>query len=136
MGAGGGVSHLLLVQHLLLELLHDLALLVDLIRGGLGGALEAAISPSSAGMGWMGSPPRRQGPPSPLRQRLSSASSFPMVSFSALFFSFSFSYFFFHCSAVSSRFTDAVFLIGHPDTPRPLPYLCPNMRVDLVSASL
>uniref|UniRef100_A0A663FGG3 Uncharacterized protein n=1 Tax=Aquila chrysaetos chrysaetos TaxID=223781 RepID=A0A663FGG3_AQUCH len=132
-GGWGGGPHLLLVQHLLLELLHDLALLVDLIV--LGGGQE--VSPSSAGAGWMGSPPpTRQGPPSPLRQRLSSASSFPMVSFSALFFSFSFSYFFFHCSAVSSRFTDAVFLIGHPDTPRPLPYLCPNMRVDLVSASL
>lgn len=34
-----------------------------------------------------------------------------MVSFSALFFSFSFSYFFFHCSAVSSRLTDALFLM-------------------------
>uniref|UniRef100_A0A3B4CIM4 Uncharacterized protein n=1 Tax=Pygocentrus nattereri TaxID=42514 RepID=A0A3B4CIM4_PYGNA len=48
---------------------------------------------------------------SPLRQRLSSASSLWMLSFRLLFFSFSFSYFLFHCSAVSSRFTDAVFLM-------------------------
>uniref|UniRef100_A0A8C5NKB3 Uncharacterized protein n=1 Tax=Junco hyemalis TaxID=40217 RepID=A0A8C5NKB3_JUNHY len=51
------------------------------------------------------------GVPSPLRQRLSSASSRARLSLSALFFSFSFSNFFFHCSAVSSRFTEAVFLM-------------------------
>lgn len=49
--------------------------------------------------------------PLPLRQRLSSASSLWMVSFRILFFSFSFSYFLLYCSAVSSRFTDAVFLM-------------------------
>lgn len=48
---------------------------------------------------------------SPLRQWLSSASSLWMFSFRFLFFSFSFSYFLFHCSAVSSRFTDAVFFM-------------------------
>lgn len=48
---------------------------------------------------------------SPFLQRLSSASSFWMVSFIVLFFSFSFSYFLFHCSAVSSRLMEAVFLI-------------------------
>uniref|UniRef100_A0A668SJ35 Uncharacterized protein n=1 Tax=Oreochromis aureus TaxID=47969 RepID=A0A668SJ35_OREAU len=52
-------------------------------------------------------------------KRLSSFSSFWIMMFRLLFFSFSFSYFFFHSSAVSD-----------------LPYLCPNMRVDLVSASL
>lgn len=66
---------------------------------------------SPAGAGGAGVPRGGRGPPSPLRQRLSSASSLAMVSLSALFFSFSFSYFFFHCSAVSSRFTDAVFLM-------------------------
>uniref|UniRef100_A0A3P8U231 Uncharacterized protein n=1 Tax=Amphiprion percula TaxID=161767 RepID=A0A3P8U231_AMPPE len=60
---------------------------------------------------------------SPFLQRLSSASSLWMMFFRLLFLSFSFSYFFFHSSAVSSRFTDTV-------------YLCPNMSVDLVSASL
>uniref|UniRef100_A0A3Q2WPI5 Uncharacterized protein n=1 Tax=Haplochromis burtoni TaxID=8153 RepID=A0A3Q2WPI5_HAPBU len=49
-----------------------------------------------------------------------------------LFFSFSFSYFLFHCSAVSSRLIEAVFLmvlaLGI--------YRCPNIRVDLVSVSL
>uniref|UniRef100_A0A8C7QYN3 Uncharacterized protein n=1 Tax=Oncorhynchus mykiss TaxID=8022 RepID=A0A8C7QYN3_ONCMY len=48
---------------------------------------------------------------SPFIHLLSSDSSLCTVSFIILFFSFSFSYFFFHCSAVSSRFTDAVFLI-------------------------
>uniref|UniRef100_A0A671VD35 Uncharacterized protein n=1 Tax=Sparus aurata TaxID=8175 RepID=A0A671VD35_SPAAU len=60
---------------------------------------------------------------SPFLQRLSSASSLWMVSFIVLFFSFSFSYFLFHCSAVSSRLTEAVFLMV-------------LALVDLVSASL
>uniref|UniRef100_A0A8C6Y3Z2 Transmembrane protein n=1 Tax=Naja naja TaxID=35670 RepID=A0A8C6Y3Z2_NAJNA len=47
----------------------------------------------------------------PLRQRPSSVSNLAIVSLRVLFFSFSFSNFFFHCSAVNSRFTDAVFLI-------------------------
>lgn len=47
----------------------------------------------------------------PFLQRFSSASSLCTVSFIDLFFSFSFSYFFFHCSAVSSRFTVTVFLM-------------------------
>lgn len=47
----------------------------------------------------------------PFLQQFSSASSLWIVSFIDLFFSFSFSYFFFHCSAVSSRFTDTVFLM-------------------------
>uniref|UniRef100_A0A673FY60 Uncharacterized protein n=1 Tax=Sinocyclocheilus rhinocerous TaxID=307959 RepID=A0A673FY60_9TELE len=64
---------------------------------------------------------------SPLRQRLSSASSLWMFSFKFLFFSFSFSYFLFHCSAVSSRFTDAVFLMV---------FALRHTEVDLVSASL
>lgn len=61
---------------------------------------------------------------SPFLQRLSSASSFWMVSFRVLFFSFSFSYFLFHCSAVSSRLMEAVFLMvfalqqgNHSSTP-------------------
>lgn len=47
----------------------------------------------------------------PFLQRFSSASSLWIASFIDLFFSFSFPYFFFHCSAVSSRFTDTVFLM-------------------------
>lgn len=47
----------------------------------------------------------------PFLQQLNSASSLCTVSFSDLFFSFSFSYFLFHCSAVSSRFTVTVFRI-------------------------
>lgn len=45
----------------------------------------------------------------PLLHCSSSASSLWMLSFIDLFFSFSFSYFFFHCSAVSSKFTVTVF---------------------------
>uniref|UniRef100_A0A3Q3MM77 Uncharacterized protein n=1 Tax=Mastacembelus armatus TaxID=205130 RepID=A0A3Q3MM77_9TELE len=69
---------------------------------------------------------------SPFLQRLSSVSSFWMVSFRVLFFSFSFSYFLFHCSAVSSRLMEAVFLMVLAICF----YRCPNIRVDLVSASL
>lgn len=47
----------------------------------------------------------------PFLQRFTSASSLWIVSFNDLFFSFSLWYFFFHCSAVSSRFTDTVFLM-------------------------
>uniref|UniRef100_A0A673WTL6 Uncharacterized protein n=1 Tax=Salmo trutta TaxID=8032 RepID=A0A673WTL6_SALTR len=48
---------------------------------------------------------------SPFLHWFSSASSLWTVSFITLFFSFSFPYFFFHCSAVSSKFTEAVFLM-------------------------
>ena len=74
-----------------------------------GTASPAGAAPSDLRFwGRGGGSPQR---PSPLRHRLSSASRRAMVSFSALFFSFSFSYFFFHCSAVSSRLTDALFLM-------------------------
>uniref|UniRef100_A0A8C6WF65 Uncharacterized protein n=1 Tax=Neogobius melanostomus TaxID=47308 RepID=A0A8C6WF65_9GOBI len=49
--------------------------------------------------------------------------------YSPLFFSFSFSYFLFHCSAVSSRLMEAVFLMVFALSQR-------NIIVDLVSASL
>uniref|UniRef100_A0A3B5MS57 Uncharacterized protein n=1 Tax=Xiphophorus couchianus TaxID=32473 RepID=A0A3B5MS57_9TELE len=65
--------------------------------------------------------------------RLSSFSSQVMVFLRVLFFSFSLSYFCFHCSAVSSMFTVTVFLIVFSVL---LGYLCPNINVDLVSASL
>uniref|UniRef100_A0A7M4EJ36 Uncharacterized protein n=1 Tax=Crocodylus porosus TaxID=8502 RepID=A0A7M4EJ36_CROPO len=48
---------------------------------------------------------------SPLRHLLSSFSSHCMVLRRVLFLSFSLSYFFFHCSAVSSTLTQTVFLI-------------------------
>uniref|UniRef100_A0A8C4GW54 Uncharacterized protein n=1 Tax=Dicentrarchus labrax TaxID=13489 RepID=A0A8C4GW54_DICLA len=69
---------------------------------------------------------------SPEGEGWSSVSSFWMVSFMVLFFSFSFSYFLFHCSAVSSRLMEAVFLM----VLALCIYRCPNIRVDLVSASL
>uniref|UniRef100_A0A3Q3DXR2 Uncharacterized protein n=1 Tax=Hippocampus comes TaxID=109280 RepID=A0A3Q3DXR2_HIPCM len=60
---------------------------------------------------------------SPFLQRLSSFSSQVTVFLRVLFFSFSRSYFCFHCSAVSSTFTVTVFLMVFA-------------LVDLVSASL
>uniref|UniRef100_A0A4X2M990 Uncharacterized protein n=1 Tax=Vombatus ursinus TaxID=29139 RepID=A0A4X2M990_VOMUR len=71
--------------------------------------------------------------PKEAAQEKGSASSLAIVSFCAFVFSFSFSYFFFHCSAVSSKFTEAVFLMVFDSLATDL---CPNIRVDLVSASL
>lgn len=48
---------------------------------------------------------------SPFLHLFSSDSRCWMTLFKALFFSFSFSYFFFHSSAVSSKFTETVFLM-------------------------
>uniref|UniRef100_A0A8C9ZB92 Uncharacterized protein n=1 Tax=Sander lucioperca TaxID=283035 RepID=A0A8C9ZB92_SANLU len=81
---------------------------------------------------------RRKSSSSPFLQRLSSFSNQVTVLLRVLFFSFSLSYFCFHCSAVSSTLTVTVFLMVFcglfwfywPTD------LCPNMRVDLVSASL
>lgn len=50
-------------------------------------------------------------PSSPFLHLLSSISRCWITFFKVLFFSFSFSYFFFHSSAVSSRFTETVFLM-------------------------
>lgn len=104
----------------------------------------------------------------PFRHLLSSFSSRWMMIFRPLVFSFSFSYFFFHSSAVSSMFTETVFLIVLALCEREYGgnylhmhifvanlqqhwisdflnfrrnilkwlHLWPNMRVDLVSASL
>uniref|UniRef100_A0A6Q2Z120 Uncharacterized protein n=1 Tax=Esox lucius TaxID=8010 RepID=A0A6Q2Z120_ESOLU len=69
---------------------------------------------------------------SPFLQRFSSFSSQVIVFLSALPFSFSLSYFFFHCSAVSSTFTHTVFLMVLALKA----HLCPNIKVDLVSDSL
>uniref|UniRef100_A0A3B3UK01 Uncharacterized protein n=1 Tax=Poecilia latipinna TaxID=48699 RepID=A0A3B3UK01_9TELE len=65
-------------------------------------------------------------------QGLNSLSSRPKTFLHVLFFSFSFSYFLFHCSAVNSRLMEAVFLMLN----RLCVYRCPNIRVDLVSPSL
>uniref|UniRef100_A0A8C4HEE6 Uncharacterized protein n=1 Tax=Dicentrarchus labrax TaxID=13489 RepID=A0A8C4HEE6_DICLA len=74
---------------------------------------------------------------SPFLQRFSSFSSQVTVFLKVLFFSFSLSYFCFHCSAVSSMFTVTVFLMVFKLFSFYWPTnLCPNMRVDLVSHSL
>uniref|UniRef100_A0A8C3A6B1 Uncharacterized protein n=1 Tax=Cyclopterus lumpus TaxID=8103 RepID=A0A8C3A6B1_CYCLU len=81
---------------------------------------------------------RTQSDSSPFLQRLSSFSNQVTVFLRVLFFSFSRSYFCFHCSAVSSTFTVTVFLMvfwGWYSSYWPT-NLCPNMRVDLVSHSL
>nr|BAE89865.1 unnamed protein product [Macaca fascicularis] len=117
-----------LVANGLLDAVHLLLVPALVLHGALLGLLQCT-SQSSAPRA-ASSPARRSvsGTFSPLRHRLSSASSFAIVSFWAFVFSFSFSYFFFHCSAVNSRFTEAVFLMVFAR--------CPNIRVDLVSASL
>lgn len=58
---------------------------------------------------WCQSPPTE--PASPFLQRFNSFSSFWIMMVRLRFLSFSFSYFFFHSSAVSSKFTDTVFFI-------------------------
>uniref|UniRef100_A0A3P9KE16 Uncharacterized protein n=1 Tax=Oryzias latipes TaxID=8090 RepID=A0A3P9KE16_ORYLA len=68
--------------------------------------------------------------------RLSSFSNQVTVFLSVLFFSFSRSYFCFHCSAVSSMFTVTVFLMVFALGRFSATDLCPNISVDLVSASL
>uniref|UniRef100_A0A8C2HIW3 Uncharacterized protein n=1 Tax=Cyprinus carpio TaxID=7962 RepID=A0A8C2HIW3_CYPCA len=104
--------------HGVTDALHFLLVAPAVIHGTLFSILQCCLqrpNPLTA--------PGRRSWCSPLRQRSSSSSSLWMVSLKLLLFSFSFSYFLFHCSAVSSRLMEAV-------------YRCPNMRVDLVSASL
>uniref|UniRef100_A0A8C9P3T0 Uncharacterized protein n=3 Tax=Marmotini TaxID=337730 RepID=A0A8C9P3T0_SPEDA len=117
-----------LVPNSFLDAVYLLLVPALVLHGALLGLLQWVSSQSSAPRA-ASSPARRSvsGTFSPGRGRLSSASSFAIVSFWALVFSFSFSYFFFHCSAVNSRFTEAV----DSATDR-----CPNISVDLVSASL
>uniref|UniRef100_A0A3Q2TCH4 Uncharacterized protein n=1 Tax=Fundulus heteroclitus TaxID=8078 RepID=A0A3Q2TCH4_FUNHE len=113
----------------LLDAVHLLLVALAVAGGVLLGLLQSASSsaPRSAAA------PQRGFPASPFLQRLSSFSSQVTVFLSVLFFSFSRSYFCFHCSAVSSMFTVTVFLMVFVLL---LAYLCPNIRVDLVSASL
>uniref|UniRef100_A0A8D2JG78 Uncharacterized protein n=1 Tax=Varanus komodoensis TaxID=61221 RepID=A0A8D2JG78_VARKO len=102
--------------HGLLDTVHFLLVATLIFHGALFGLLQCTLqglnslsrSPKTCSVSGTFSPTNFG---SPLRQRPSSASSLVIVSFRILFFSFSFSNFFFHCSAVSSRFTEAVFLI-------------------------
>uniref|UniRef100_A0A4W2CTP8 Uncharacterized protein n=1 Tax=Bos indicus x Bos taurus TaxID=30522 RepID=A0A4W2CTP8_BOBOX len=116
-----------LVTHGLLDAVHLLLVPTLVLHGTLLGLLQCVSSQSSA--------PRVAS--SPARRSVSGTFSPGEAAEQgkgwAFVFSFSFSYFFFHCSAVNSRFTEAVFLmgVGDPATDR-----CPNIRVDLVSASL
>uniref|UniRef100_A0A2K5S4V0 Uncharacterized protein n=1 Tax=Cebus imitator TaxID=2715852 RepID=A0A2K5S4V0_CEBIM len=118
-----------LVANSLLDAVYLLLVPALVLHGALLGLLQWVSSQSSAPRA-ASSPARRSvsGTFSPAK---GSASSFAIVSFWAFVFSFSFSYFFFHCSAVNSRFTEAVDPSGDPATDR-----CPNISVDLVSASL
>uniref|UniRef100_A0A3B3VG60 Transmembrane protein n=1 Tax=Poecilia latipinna TaxID=48699 RepID=A0A3B3VG60_9TELE len=117
-----------------LDAVHLLLVALAVACGVLLGLLQtqapflASPASNSAGTSETGA-----GSASPFLQRLSSFSSQLMVFLRVLFFSFSLSYFCFHCSAVSSMFTVTVFLMVFSVL---LGYLCPNIRVDLVSASL
>uniref|UniRef100_A0A8D3A4F4 Uncharacterized protein n=1 Tax=Scophthalmus maximus TaxID=52904 RepID=A0A8D3A4F4_SCOMX len=120
----------------LLDAVHLLLVALAVARGVLLGLLQSrlqGLDPLSRS-----APSRRSAicGSTPFLQRLSSFSNQVTVFLRVLFFSFSLSYFCFHCSAVSSTFTVTVFLmVFHVSFCRPT-YLCPNMRVDLVSDSL
>uniref|UniRef100_A0A452SLZ9 Uncharacterized protein n=1 Tax=Ursus americanus TaxID=9643 RepID=A0A452SLZ9_URSAM len=107
-----------LVANGLLDAVHLLLVPALVLHGAFLGLLQWVSSQSSA--------PRAAS--SPARRSVSGTFSPGQGAERAFVFSFSFSYFFFHCSAVNSRFTEAV---RDPATDR-----CPNIRVDLVSASL
>uniref|UniRef100_A0A4W4G111 Uncharacterized protein n=1 Tax=Electrophorus electricus TaxID=8005 RepID=A0A4W4G111_ELEEL len=96
--------------HCISNALHLLLVAAPVIHGTLFGVLQCRLQ-SACCAGSSPPPPGSSGHNSPLRQRFSSASSLCIVSRNTLFFSFSFSYFLFHCSAVSSRFIEAEFLI-------------------------
>uniref|UniRef100_A0A8C4SY82 Transmembrane protein n=1 Tax=Erpetoichthys calabaricus TaxID=27687 RepID=A0A8C4SY82_ERPCA len=123
--------------HDVFDPLHFLLVAPSVFHGALLGLLQCTLQASRSSPPAASSSARRHActrlghTTSPLRQRFSSISSFWRASLRVLFFSFSFSNFFFHCSAVSSKLTEAchLTLASGPD-------LCPNISVDLVSASL
>uniref|UniRef100_A0A3B5KB55 Uncharacterized protein n=1 Tax=Takifugu rubripes TaxID=31033 RepID=A0A3B5KB55_TAKRU len=100
----------------LLDAVHLLLVALAVTRGVLLGLLQSRLQGLD--------PLSRSESSSPFLQRLSSFSSQVTVFLRVLFFSFSLSYFCFHCSAVSSMFTVTVFLMVFA------------LKVDLVSASL
>uniref|UniRef100_A0A672JUB3 Uncharacterized protein n=1 Tax=Salarias fasciatus TaxID=181472 RepID=A0A672JUB3_SALFA len=109
----------------LLDAVHLLLVALAVAGGVLLGFLQSRLQGLDPLSRSTKAPSRRSRTAVPFLQRLSSFSSHVMVFLRVLFFSFSRSYFCFHCSAVSSIFTVTV-----PT------HLCPNIRVDLVSASL
>uniref|UniRef100_A0A4W6CLP7 Uncharacterized protein n=1 Tax=Lates calcarifer TaxID=8187 RepID=A0A4W6CLP7_LATCA len=96
----------------LLDAVHLLLVALAVAGGVLLGLLQKSPrSPPAASSSAPRSAGTRPSASSPFLQRLSSFSSQVMVFLRVLFFSFSLSYFCFHCSAVSSMFTVTVFLI-------------------------
>uniref|UniRef100_A0A3B3CYG2 Uncharacterized protein n=1 Tax=Oryzias melastigma TaxID=30732 RepID=A0A3B3CYG2_ORYME len=118
----------------LLDAVHLLLVALAVAGGVLLGLLQCRFQANTSALAFSLSNCSSTGT-APFLQRLSSFSNQVMVFLSVLFFSFSRSYFCFHCSAVSSMFTVTVFLmvfalnLSSTD-------LCPNISVDLVSASL
>uniref|UniRef100_A0A8C6PEH2 Uncharacterized protein n=1 Tax=Nothobranchius furzeri TaxID=105023 RepID=A0A8C6PEH2_NOTFU len=92
----------------LLDAIHLLLVALAVAGGVLLGFLQCTRSVGRNNSGGTGS---TAGSASPFLQRLSSFSSQVTVFLRVLFFSFSLSYFCFHCSAVSSMFTVTVFLM-------------------------
>uniref|UniRef100_A0A3B3SK69 Uncharacterized protein n=1 Tax=Paramormyrops kingsleyae TaxID=1676925 RepID=A0A3B3SK69_9TELE len=101
--------------HGLLDAVHLLLVALAVARRVLLGLLQALSSGENVTLLKLNTASAR---PSPLRQRFSSFSSHVMVLRRVLFFSFSLSYFFFHCSAVSSTLTHTVFLMVFALKPR------------------
>uniref|UniRef100_A0A668UUK4 Uncharacterized protein n=1 Tax=Oreochromis aureus TaxID=47969 RepID=A0A668UUK4_OREAU len=90
----------------LFDAVHFLLVALAIAGGVLLGFLQSRLQVSSTF-----SDPAHNNLSSPFLQRFSSFSNHVMVFLRVLFFSFSRSYFCFHCSAVSSMFTVTVFLM-------------------------
>uniref|UniRef100_A0A8C9RN51 Uncharacterized protein n=1 Tax=Scleropages formosus TaxID=113540 RepID=A0A8C9RN51_SCLFO len=98
-----GAPHWVLGTHHVFDALHLLLVTAPVLHSALLGLLQCTLQ----GLNSLSRRPKTCS----VSGTFSPSSSFWMVSFNVLFFSFSFSYFLFHCSAVSSRFTEAVFLM-------------------------
>uniref|UniRef100_A0A671MTN9 Uncharacterized protein n=1 Tax=Sinocyclocheilus anshuiensis TaxID=1608454 RepID=A0A671MTN9_9TELE len=98
--------------HGVTDALHLLLVAPAVVHGALFSVLQCCLqrpnplSPSACSVSGTFSPREKN-----ITIRRSSSSSLWMVSLKLLFFSFSFSYLLFHCSAVSSRLMEAVFLM-------------------------
>uniref|UniRef100_A0A669DE76 Uncharacterized protein n=1 Tax=Oreochromis niloticus TaxID=8128 RepID=A0A669DE76_ORENI len=95
----------------LFDAVHFLLVALAIAGGVLLGFLQSRLQGLDPLSRSSKTPSQRSTTTSPFLQRFSSFSNHVMVFLRVLFFSFSRSYFCFHCSAVSSMFTVTVFLM-------------------------
>uniref|UniRef100_A0A3B4GE88 Uncharacterized protein n=1 Tax=Pundamilia nyererei TaxID=303518 RepID=A0A3B4GE88_9CICH len=95
----------------LFDAVHFLLVALAIAGGVLLGFLQSRLQGLDPLSRSSKTPSQRSTTASPFLQRFSSFSSHVTVFLRVLFFSFSLSYFCFHCSAVSSMFTVTVFLM-------------------------